>query len=139
MQRSDLSAIGAQFLRFVSVGAIGFVVDLAVTLVLAPMLGPDFGRIAAILIAVAVTFVLNRQHTFRSGKSAIFPQAARYVLVSAAGAGVNFAAYHVTLVLVAGVQRGPPGNVILSGAVAIGSIVALAVNFGGSRYFAFAK
>ena len=139
MHRPDLQGIGLQFLRFSSVGAVGLVVDLAMTLLLAPSLGADYGRIAAILIAVAVTFVLNRQHTFRTDHSPVVVQAWRYFLVSAAGAGVNLAVYHACLLAIAAVQHGPASSSWLCGAVAIGSLVAMAVNFCGSRLFAFAK
>ena len=139
MSQPDHVALGAQFLRFASVGAFGFCVDLVATLALAPALGPDLGRIVAILIAVSVTFALNRSHTFGSRKSPVLKQAGRYLLVSGAGAGVNYAGYATCLAIIAYAGHNVAQNRSLAIAVAFGSALAMGFNFLGARFFAFAK
>ena len=139
MSQLDRLALGAQFLRFASVGAMGFVIDLMATLALAPALGPDLGRIVAILIAVAVTFALNRTHTFGARNSPVLKQAGRYLLVSGAGAGVNYVGYIACLAIIGYSGHDVAQNSGLAIAVAFGSALAMGFNFLGARFFAFAK
>lgn len=139
MPSPDASGLAGQLARFASVGAIGFAVDLGATLVLAHWLGPDAGRIAAIVIAVAVTFALNRRMTFRSDDPAILHQALRYALVSAGGALVNFGGYRLALALFGSLGFSPATIASLSAAVAAGSVLAMGFNFLGAKIFAFTK
>ena len=125
--------------RFATTGAAGFAVDLAATLALVPWLGPDAGRICAIVLAVAITFGLNRRLTFRSADPAVVQQALRYGLVSAGGALVNFGGYFLALGLVRWLGFSPLANASLAGAVAAGSVLAMGFNFTGAKIFAFAK
>ena len=130
----------AQFLReivcFAGVGAAGFAVDLGATLLLAGGFGMAAGaaRLAAIALAVAVTFALNRKHTFRSANPRIVGEAARYVAVSAAGAAMNFSIYAAAMAAIGGTS---PAAITI--AIVAGSAVALLVNYAGSRLFAFGK
>lgn len=122
-----------RMLRFGLVGVVGFAVDAGV-LQLLVMQGwnPVSARGVAIPVAVLATWALNRGFTFREAKSApALPSLLRYVGVSAAGAAVNFAVY-TALVVSADVMAAHP---LL--ALAIASGIAMAVNYLGSRHFAF--
>lgn len=119
----------ASFLRFGMVGCVGFAVDAGVLqLLLLAGWGPVGARAVAIPVAVFATWVLNRSFTFPEAQSGpALASFLRYAGVSAAGAGVNFVVY-AALVLV-GVQP------LL--ALVAASVVAMAVNYLGSKHFAF--
>lgn len=140
MSAPRTATLDAGFLRevacFAGVGTAGFAVDLGATLLFAYGfgMGPDAARLAAIALAVAVTFALNRKHTFRSTNPRILAEAARYVLVNAAGAAVNFAVYAAAIALI-DVQSAAA----ITLAIAAGSAVAMLVNYAGARLFAFGK
>ena len=118
------------FLRFGMVGAIGFAVDAGVLqLLLLAGWSPVPARAVAIPVAVFATWVLNRGFTFPEAQQGpALASLVRYAGVSATGAAVNFAVY-TALVFVA-VQP--------LAALAVASIVAMAVNYLGSKHFAFA-
>lgn len=136
--RTATPAIGLfrEIVCFAGAGTAGFAVDLGATLLFAGGFGMAAGaaRLAAIALAVAVTFALNRKHTFRSANPRILGEAARYVAVSAAGATVNFAVYAAVMAAIA--AKTP---VAITLAIAAGSAVAMLVNYAGSRLFAFRK
>lgn len=60
-------ASGAQLGRFMTVGAIGAVCDVAVLIVLVEFLGvlPEIGALAGIEVSIVVMFLLNEFWTFR--------------------------------------------------------------------------
>jgi putative flippase GtrA len=121
-----------RFLRFSVVGTLGFVVDAGVLQILISFggLGPILARAISIPTAVLATWLLNRTFTFRSDGPAL-ASLVRYIAVSIAGAAVNFAVY-TTLVLVSPLMAAHP---VLP--LAIASIIALVVNYLGSKHFAF--
>ena len=121
------------FLRFGLVGALGFVVDAGVmqALVSLAVWGPVEARAVSIPVAVLATWALNRTFTFRDRDVPALRSLARYIAVSAAGAAVNFVVY-TALVLSSHAMAAVP-----MAPLAIASIVALIVNFLGSKHFAF--
>lgn len=121
-----MAADGA-FLRFCAVGAVGFVVDAGLTLLLSQGLQwtPVASRIVAFVVAATVTWLLNRHYTFRS--QAGLRSWAPYVMATGVGALINIGIYWLWL-RVAGVA---PAAIL--GGVALGSGVALAFNFFVSR------
>lgn len=117
------------FLRFALVGAIGFIVDAGVLQGLI-LLGwePVGARAVAIPVAVLATWSLNRSFTFPEAQQGpALASLARYAGVSATGAGLNFAVY--ALLVLGGLHP------LVS--LALASVVALAVNYLGSKHFAF--
>ena len=122
---------GAGFMRFCMVGALGFAADAGLLVLLMTHLGfgPITARIFSILFAVCVTWAANRVWTFRSRDSARVAEWSRYAMTSAAGASVNFMVYAALIETVPGI--------LPVYALAVASAVALAVNYLGSRYFAF--
>jgi putative flippase GtrA len=127
-------AARTQFVRFCFVGVIGFCIDVVVLLSLVDLLGvgPYVGRVFSYLVAATGTWSLNRHFTFPpSGSDRWHHEWARYVIVNAVGAGVNYGAYAFCVWSSSLVQQ----YLILG--VAVGSAFGLAVNFTASRYLVF--
>jgi putative flippase GtrA len=127
-------ADSCRFLRFVLVGAVGFVVDAGLLQALISLAGwgPVEARAVAIPTAVFATWLLNRTITFpESHGGPVVSSLLRYAAVSAVGAGVNFIVFSI-LVFASHTMAAVPLVPL-----AIASIVALIVNYLGSRHFAF--
>jgi dolichol-phosphate mannosyltransferase len=123
----------AQLFQFGVVGAVGYVVNLAVFAALTLLLGVEHipAAMLAFCVAVSNNFLWNRIWTFREsaeGGRASF-QATRFFAVSLAGLGVNLAA----LALLVDVLGAPD---IPSQAIAIA--IAVPVNFIGNKLWTFA-
>jgi len=121
----------SQFLSFCVVGTTGFLVDAGITILLTQMFSVEatLARLVAFLIAVSVTWALNRRFTFQvdASVSTWLP----YLMSSTLGALINMGIYLFWLR-----WAGHSARQILAG-VAIGSIGALAFNFTISRYVIF--
>lgn len=126
-----MKAAHAQFLRFCLVGCVGFAVDAGTTVLLTGRAGLSaaLARVLAFLLAATVTWALNRRFTFRAqgaGRTWL-----PYVLATAGGALISIAVYLAWL----SVAGQAPAQLTLG--VALGSVCALAFNFGVSRRFVF--
>jgi putative flippase GtrA len=124
----------APFVRFGMVGVVGFAVDAGVLQALVAWggWGPLVARGISFPVAVLATWLLNRQITFAmTDKPPLLRSLGRYVLVSLGGASVNFVVYGM---LVSGFTAMATFPVL---PLAIASVVALVVNYLGSKYFAF--
>lgn len=123
----------AQIVRFMTVGASGYVVNLVVFSLAFGLGGLNHFVASAIAFGVAVTnnFTWNRLWTFRATATDGRPgeQAPRFLAVSVAGLAVNLAALGL-MVDVAGLPEIP------SQALAVA--LALPVNFLGNRLWTFA-
>lgn len=117
-------------LRFLGVGGLGLVTDLAVfTLVLTHFPHPLLARLVSLAVATAVTWRLNRALTFdRSGRRQA-DEALRYAAVAAAAQAVSYAVFAglVVTVLAAAPQL----------AVLIGAACGALVSYSGQALFAF--
>jgi putative flippase GtrA len=115
--------------RFVLVGIVNTFVGLSVIYLLkwSVALGDVGANAVGYVVGLAVSFVLNRNWTFRhSGK--VMPAVARFVMVFAVAYAVNLATV-LTLIKLAGV------NAYLAQALGVPPYTILF--FLGSRYFAF--
>jgi putative flippase GtrA len=116
----------------------GFVIDAALTFVFAQWLGAPalLARPPAFAIATVINFLANRHFTFRAADAPLLSALARYVLVCAGGAAVNYAVYALCLNIapLAGVAVTPK---ILPLFVGCGSLAAMMLTFMGFRFFAF--
>ncbi|NPC57290.1 GtrA family protein [Caenimonas soli] len=124
----------SRFLRFVLVGAVGFVVDAGVLqgLISVAGWGPVGARAVALPLAIFATWLLNRTITFpESHGGPPLASLMRYAAVSAVGASANFIIYSL-LVFASQAMAALP---ILP--LAIASVIALVVNYLGSKHFAF--
>jgi len=123
-----------QFAMFCLVGGIGFVVDAGLLWLLLNVtdLGPLIARLLSYLAAVTTTWLLHRRLTFPvAGCERKARQWVLFVVVNGAGAALNYGVYAL-LVLFVGVFAEHP-----VAAVAVGSAVALLVNFWANRTWVF--
>lgn len=83
------------FLRYCVVGTVGFCVDGG--LLQAGMhfleFGPLVARVPSFLIAVIVTWYLNRTYTFRKPTLSFLKSFPLYITANAVGLGINFGTY----------------------------------------------
>lgn len=127
--------IGREFLSFAVVGAAGFVVDVVVLYLLAPLLGWYGARVLSFLAAATATWALNRRYTFsarraNNGSSSVWREYLGYLVTMLGGAVVNYGAYVLVLHEVSGTWAPALG-------VALGSCAGLVVNFLSARYLVF--
>lgn len=122
-----------QMLRFGVVGSIGFSTDAScLWAFISAGVDPYLARVMSFLIAVNITWALNRNWTF--GKTKEEHQDGhlrRYVLVQVVGMLSNYSLYALTITIL-----GTEGAMIFLGLV-IGSFVGMFINFFGARLFAF--
>lgn len=116
---------------FVVAGTSGFLTDagsLHLLIEYSP-LGPYFGRIVSIALAMFVTWQINRNATFgRSGRSAA-DEGVRYAFVGILGACLNYAVYASLIFLLPGIQP--------VAAVVAASLAAMAFSYFGYSRFVF--
>ncbi|HET8862204.1 MAG TPA: GtrA family protein [Solirubrobacterales bacterium] len=120
-----------QLLKFGLVGCSGYLINLAVFVVLADNLGMHHlaAAIGAFCVALANNFLWNRHWTFEPGDGHAGFQAARFFAVSLAALLINLA---VLEVLVSGTAMGDLP------AQAIAVAVAMPFNFLGNKLWTFA-
>jgi putative flippase GtrA len=121
-----------QLVRFATVGASGYVVNLATFALALHVLGIDY-RVAAVLaflVALTNNFTWNRMWTFRARDGHAGFQAARFFVVSVVAFGLSFAVLQL-LVDGAGLAK------VASQAVAI--IAATPLNFLGNKLWSFSR
>lgn len=126
-----------QFFRFLMVGGIGFVVDAGTLQIMVQFfgVGPYLGRVISYLVAATVTWLLNRQYTFRDNANTadMKRQWLSYVAVNAIGGGINYLTYAGCVMAFEIVRQ----HLVLG--VAAGSIVALLINFSANKFFVFRR
>jgi putative flippase GtrA len=87
-----------RFVKFIAVGAAGFVVDTGTlsTLVFFTSLSRAFAKGAAFCAAVACTFLMNRLWAYRDSRSkAVLTQVSQFLLVSLVGLAINMVVFSV--------------------------------------------
>ena len=116
--------------RFLGVGGLGLVTDLAVfTLVIGQGLNPLVARLVSLAAATLVTWRLNRALTFdRSGRHAA-DEAMRYAAVAGFAQAVSYTAFAVLVMTVCAA--------VPQLAVLIGAGVGALVSYFGQALFAF--
>lgn len=132
MLLSRHQAIAMEFLRFGSVGAVGYVVDTAVVYALKGMIGPGPAGMPSFVLAATVTWALNRAWTWRGrGGGSRLRQWAHFLAVSSPGLLLNRTAYEALVYFVPLCASHP----FL--ATAAGTGAGMFVNFGLSRRLVF--
>ncbi len=146
LERHFSPAVAARLerlIKFALTGGVGFVVDVGLLTLQTVVfdVNPYLARVFAILIAMTVTWMINRRFTFKThGKVteplAMAAEGGRYGLVAVTAALVNYGVYAATLyvmpaVIVAGENLSPPI------AAVVGSCVAMFVSYFGYSRFAF--
>ena len=116
--------------RFLSVGGLGLVTDLAVfTAIIAHTPHVLLARLVSLAVATLVTWRLNRALTFDHSGRHPTDEAFRYAAVAAAAQGVSYAVFAVLAVTVLAA--------IPQLAVIAGAVVGAAVSYAGQIQFAF--
>ena len=125
-----------QFLSFCFVGAIGFLVDVAILYAVSPWFGWYAGRLISFMGAATVTWYLNRAFTFGEVADEVqftaWQQYWRYIVAMLGGAFVNYVAYALTMLLITYPFAPALG-------IALGSVAGLAVNFVSAKKIIFNK
>ncbi len=129
------TGLARQFMRFCLVGGVGFAVDAGLLWLLlqTTALGPYLARIVSFLTAATVTWRLHRSFTFPAAAKHVpgGRQWAVFVAINAGGAIVNYGVYALLVATTSLFSARP----VL--AVAVGSAVALIVNFVANRQWVF--
>ena len=124
----------AQFVRFCSVGAVGFIVDAGTLLIAVHLFGVDpiGARLMSFFVAVLTTFELNRRWAFRDrGRRRWLKALTSYLGVQGLGFCCNFGLY--TLLYLTLPQRYNAPLFCLAAA----SAVAIVINYLGASLVVF--
>lgn len=126
-RRSNWEQLG----KFCTVGAIGYVVNLAVYTILLKWVGLHYipAAVGSFLVAVANNYALNRIWTFRVERGHVGAQGWRFLVVSTVSLLANLAALH--LIVTAGV-----GEIV---AQAIAIVLVTPLNFVGNKLWSFRR
>jgi putative flippase GtrA len=113
-----------RFRRFLVIGGLGFLVDLA-AFECASRAGLMIAvaRLMSFSLALAFTFLLNRSYTYAQDNGAIGAQFIKYIVASSTGAAVNLASFFMLILLVPMATRMP------SMALVVGALAGLCANF----------
>lgn len=123
------------FLLFGCAGAIGYVVDLAITLLFGSLLGKYLARMPAFLGASFATWLFNRSITFKERKveKSLFAEWLHYVSLMLVGLAVNYIVYIIVVHFL-------PASVASTAiAVGCGSVAGMFINFLSSSKFLYKK
>lgn len=120
--------MSASSFKFLVVGGLGFLIDSGLTLSLIKLgFSPLLARPPAILAAMVFTWLANRRHTFKVGKTRSLPEAARYTTVAVVSATLSYLIYS--------------GLVMISlsplSAIIIATAVVAVFSYFGYKHFAF--
>jgi putative flippase GtrA len=132
--RPERVALAMQFLRFGMVGGCGFVVTTLVVYVTRPWIGNYLAIIPGFLIAVTVTWLLNRMWTFRGHGRRALPlhrEWSLFVATNLAGFLINAGTYW-TLIALSPLCAANPVIALL-----VGTLVGMFVNFAFARRVVF--
>ncbi|HEY6431558.1 MAG TPA: GtrA family protein [Acetobacteraceae bacterium] len=122
----------AQFLKFGTVGTLGFLADTAVVYALRGALGLYAAGMVSYLLVATLNWALNRVWTFRGrGSGPAHRQWARFLAANLLGLVLNRGTYAVLVTVVPLCARQPVF------AVAAGSLAGMMVNFTLSRRMVF--
>jgi putative flippase GtrA len=125
-----LFAVLPRPLRFLGVGGLGLITDLAVfTLIIAQTPHPLLARLASLAIATLVTWRLNRALTFDHSGRRTADEAMRYAAVAASAQAVSYAVFAALIVTVLAAMP--------QLAVIVGAACGALVSYSGQALFAF--
>jgi len=117
-------------------GVIGYFVDVVITMLFEPLIGPYLARLPGLVAAATSTWLINRTFTFRARKSrhaSIWKEYLHYLSLMAAGAIISYSVYAIAVTLL---SSGPFRLII---AIAVGSLAGMVVNYLSSRRFVYNK
>lgn len=118
---------------FALVGALGFLVDVAVLYLLISSLGAFAARLVSFVCAVLATWLLNRKFTFKERPADLSPLAEffAYFGLMLGGGALNYGVYAALILIFTQVKQHP----VLG--VALGSVAGMAFNFMSSHWLLY--
>ena len=124
-----------QFLRFCGTGALGFMVDAGILLMMTKInhLPPIPSRGISFSVAVVVTWALNRSWTFRVSLRPSCGEFLSYLTTQALGLGSNFGIFSFLIIFPLPLVGRPIA------ALALASLCALGINYAGMRAVVFSR
>jgi putative flippase GtrA len=123
-----------RLLRFLIVGAVGYVVDAGLVALQVRIfgIGPFVSRGPSFLAAATVTWLLNRKHTFKGlERHSAGRSYRRYVLAQVVGGLINLSVYAAAIDRIAFCAKYPEI------AVALAALFGMVVNYTLARLFVF--
>lgn len=122
-----------QLIHFALAGIAGYVADAGTLMLISPLAGPYAGRGISFLVAVLVTWIINRNVTFKQqrGGRSLHREFIAYLSTALVGGAASLGSYSL-LVSLFGSQ---PAALALF--VAIGSVIGMAFNFALSKHVVF--
>ncbi|MEM9574513.1 MAG: GtrA family protein [Pseudomonadota bacterium] len=98
--KSGAKTLFGKLVSFAFAGGTGMVVDLGVLRLLIELgATPFLARIPAIALAMATTWLINRNFTFGASGRSVRSEGSRYATVAIIGAFLNYAIYSVILIV----------------------------------------
>ncbi len=125
-----------EIISFAAVGTVGFLLDAAIVWALTQFanITPIWAKLIAFPFAVTLTWLLNRNSTFKDRKQPNYlKEWAKYIQVNSLGAITNNVSF---IILVAKIDYLYQQPII---AVALGSIIGMTFNYLGSKIWVFQK
>jgi putative flippase GtrA len=125
-----------EIISFAAVGTVGFLLDAAIVWALTQFtnITPIWAKLIAFPFAVTLTWLLNRNSTFKARKQPNYlKEWAKYIQVNSLGAITNNASF---IILVAKIDYLYQQPII---AVALGSIIGMTFNYLGSKIWIFKR
>ena len=127
-RRFGRATTGCSSAKFCAVGAVGYLVNLAVyAALLHGGLHYLLAATCSFLVAVTSNYIWNRLWTFRDRRAGVAAQGMRFFIVSLASLGANLLVLHVLITLGAGKLVGQ----------AIAIVLVTPLNFVGNRLWSF--
>lgn len=121
--------------RFAMVGGTGFLTEALVIWLGTTFLGMGViaVRVPSFILAVLVTWYLNRSYTFDMAHKTFRESFPPYVAANSVGLGLNFLSYTAAALVFPVMQQWP---ILL---LAVGSLVGMGFNFCAAKFFIFKK
>ncbi|KIC86783.1 GtrA family protein [Pantoea agglomerans] len=124
-----------ELLFFGVAGVLGFLTDAGALYLVKPFIGVYFGRLVSFFLAVIVTWLFNRNITFKDNSASmnLISEFLHYLSLMVVGGTINLGVYYLLVGSVDQIRQWP----II--AVAVGSIAGMVVNFISSRYLLYKR
>lgn len=124
-----------ELLFFGVAGVLGFLTDAGTLYLVKSFIGVYFGRLVSFFLAVIVTWLFNRNITFKESTAhmSLISEFLHYLSLMVVGGTINLGVYYL---LVGSVDQIKEWPVI---AVAVGSIAGMVANFISSRYLLYKR
>jgi len=116
-------------------GVLGFLTDAGVLYLAKPFFGVYFGRLISFFLAVIVTWLFNRNLTFKKNSVhvSLVAEFLHYLSLMIIGGCINLGTYYLMISSIEWMREWPVT------AVAVGSVAGMLANFISSKYFLYKR